>query len=61
MARKYDFGVLLLVVLWFYFRSSIRTGSIPNLLDHCCAAWNKLIDAPWTIMPFGLRDWVHEF
>jgi hypothetical protein len=28
-----------------------------NLLDHCGAAWNKLIDQPWRIMSIGLRDW----
>ena len=31
------------------------------LVDHCCAAWNKLVDAPWVIMSLGLRDWAHEF
>jgi len=36
-------------------------ASYDNLLDHCCAAWNKLTDAPWTIMSLGLRDWAHEF
>jgi len=29
------------------------------LVDHCCAAWNKLVDQPWTIMSIGLRDWTH--
>ncbi len=24
---------------------------------HCCSAWNRLIDQPWTIMSIGLRDW----
>jgi hypothetical protein len=28
-----------------------------NLLDHCCFAWNKLIDMPWKIMSVGMRDW----
>jgi transposase len=35
--------------------------SYDNLVDHCCAAWNRLVDAPWTIMSLGLRDWAHEF
>ena len=30
--------------------------SYDNLLDHCCYAWNKLINQPWTIMSIGLRD-----
>lgn len=29
-------------------------------LDHCCAAWNKLIDQPWKIISIGFRDWAHE-
>jgi hypothetical protein len=32
-----------------------------DILDHCCAAWNKLIDQPWRIMSIGLRDWAHRF
>ena len=35
--------------------------SYENSVDHCCAAWNRLVDAPWTIMSLGLRDWAHEF
>ncbi len=35
--------------------------SYEDILDHCCAAWNKLIDQPWRIMSLGLRDWVHRF
>lgn len=30
-----------------------------NIVDHCCAAWNKL--EPWHIMTLGLRDWAHRF
>ena len=30
-------------------------------LDHCCDAWNKLKNEPWTIMSIGLRDWAHGF
>ena len=28
---------------------------------HCCAAWNRLVDQPWRIMPIGLRQWAHGF
>jgi transposase len=35
--------------------------SYEDILDHCCAAWNKLIDQPWRIMSIGLRDWAHRF
>lgn len=34
--------------------------SYDNLVDHCCAAWNRLVDQPWTIMSIGLRSWAHR-
>jgi transposase len=36
--------------------------SYDDIVDHCCDAWNKLIDQPWRIMSIGMRDWVmgHE-
>ena len=30
-----------------------------NIIDHCCEAWNKLIDQPWRIMSIGRRQWAH--
>jgi hypothetical protein len=30
--------------------------SYDDLVDHCCAAWNKLVDQPWRIMSIGLRQ-----
>ena len=35
--------------------------SYDDILDHCCDAWNKLVDQPWRIMSIGLRDWAHRF
>lgn len=35
--------------------------SYPEILDYCCAAWNKFTDQPWRIMSIGLRDWAHGF
>jgi putative transposase len=35
--------------------------SYDELVDHCCTAWNNLIDQPWRIMSIGLRDWAHGF
>jgi hypothetical protein len=29
--------------------------SYDDPVDHCCAAWNKLVDQPWRIMSIGLR------
>jgi len=36
-------------------------ASYSDLVDHCCEAWNKLIERPWTIMSIGLRDWANGF
>ena len=33
--------------------------SCHDVVDHCCEAWNKLVDQPWPIMSIGLRDWAH--
>jgi hypothetical protein len=32
-----------------------------TIFDHCCEAWNKLVDQPWHIMSIGFRQWAHEF
>ncbi len=35
-------------------------GSYNEIVDHCCDAWNKLIDQPCRIMSIGRRQWTHE-
>jgi transposase len=35
--------------------------SYDDLVDHCCEAWNKLVDQPWRIMSIGLRNWANGF
>ncbi len=35
-------------------------GSYQDILDHCCDAWNKLVEQPWIIMSLGLRQWAHR-
>jgi transposase len=35
--------------------------SYDDIVDHCCEAWNKLVEQPWRIMSIGLRDWAHGF
>ncbi len=35
--------------------------SYKDILDHSCAAWNRLVDQPWRIMSIGLRSWAHRF
>jgi transposase len=34
--------------------------SYDDILDHCCYAWNSLIEQPWKIMSIGTRQWAHE-
>lgn len=50
--------------IWQFMRESWISNrvftSYNGILDHCCAAWNKLIDQPWTIMSIGLRDWARQ-
>src|SRR4051812_44074681 len=36
-------------------RSNRIFTSYRDILDHCCEAWNKLMDQPWLIMASGLR------
>jgi hypothetical protein len=31
--------------------------SFDGIVDHCCYAWNTLIDQPWKIMSIARRDW----
>jgi hypothetical protein len=35
--------------------------SYADILDHCCHAWNPLIDQSARIMSIGLRAWAHGF
>lgn len=35
-------------------------NSYKDILDHCCRAWNKLVDLPGTISSIGHRDWAHQ-
>ena len=35
--------------------------SYKDILDHSCAALNRLVDQPWRIMSIGLRSWAHRF
>jgi hypothetical protein len=51
--------------LWQFVRENWLSNRIfqsyANVVDHCCHAWNKVIDQPWRIMSIGLRDWAHRF
>jgi hypothetical protein len=35
-------------------------SSYDNVVDHCCFAWNRLVEQPWRIMTLGLRSWAHR-
>jgi transposase len=41
--------------------SSRGFRSYSDIVDHCCYAWNQLVERPWTIMSIGLREWAHRF
>ena len=49
--------------IWHFLRdnwlSSRVFASYRDIVDHCCDAWNRLIDQPWIIMSIGLRDWAN--
>src|SRR5438132_4855673 len=51
--------------VWQFMRDNWLSNCIfksyDDLVDHCCAAWNKLVDQPWRIMSIGLRQWAHGF
>lgn len=36
-------------------------ASYREIVDHCCDAWNRLVDQPWRIMSIGRRHWAQEF
>ena len=45
--------------IWQFMRDNWLSNrvfrSYDDILEHCCYAWNKLVDQPWTIMSIGLR------
>jgi hypothetical protein len=50
--------------IWQFMRDNWLSNrvfkSYDDILDHCCFAWNKLIDMPWKIISIGTRDWVYR-
>ena len=51
--------------IWQFMRDNRLSNrvfkSYDDLVDHCCEAWNKLVDQPWRIVSIGLRQWAHGF
>ncbi len=48
--------------IWQFMRENWLSNRIftshDNIIDHCCEAWNKLINQPWRIMTIGRRKWM---
>jgi transposase len=46
--------------LWQFMRDNYLSNRISqdcdDIVDRCCAAWNKIAEQPWRIMSIGLRD-----
>jgi len=34
--------------------------SYDDIVDHCCEAWNTLVDQPWHIMTIGRPKWARR-
>ena len=51
--------------VWQFMRNNWLSNrvftSYDDIVDHCCHAWNKLVDQPCRIMSIGLREWAHRF
>jgi len=51
--------------IWQFMRDNWLSNrvfaSYDDIVDHCCHAWNKLVDQPWHIMSIGRRQWARGF
>ncbi|GJD76003.1 hypothetical protein CFIICLFH_4250 [Methylobacterium goesingense] len=51
--------------LWQFMRDNWLGNRIfqsyADILDHCCHAWNTLINRPERIMSIGSREWAYGF
>ena len=49
--------------IWQFMRDNWLSNRVftshDDIVEHCCDAWNRLIDQPWKIMSIGMRDWAH--
>src|SRR5262249_4090214 len=50
--------------IWEFMRQNWLSNrifkSFDDIVDHCCYAWNTLIDQPWKIMSIARRDWARS-
>ena len=51
--------------VWQFLRDNWLSNRVFNgyddIVGHCCAAWNDLVDQPWRIRSIGKRDWAEGF
>ena len=49
--------------VWQFMRDNWLSNRIfsshDDILDHCCEAWNRLVDQPARIRSIGMRKWAH--
>jgi len=49
--------------VWQFMRDNWLSNRIfksyDDIVDHCCFAWNNLVNQPWRIMSIGMRQWAH--
>lgn len=50
--------------VWQFMRDNWLSNRVfksdDDIVDHCCHAWNKLVDQPWRIMSIGMREWAYR-
>jgi len=51
--------------VWQFLRDNRLSNRVftgyDDIVAHCCAAWNELIDQPWRIRSLGRRTWAEGF
>jgi transposase len=51
--------------VWQFMRDNWLSNRVfkgyDDIVAHCCAAWNDLIDQPWRIRSIGKREWAEGF
>lgn len=50
--------------IWQFVRDNWLSNRIfkdyDDIVNHCCDAWNKLVEQPWKIMSIGHRQWAYR-
>jgi hypothetical protein len=51
--------------VWQFMRDNWLSNRVftgyDDIVAHCCAAWNDLVDQPWRIRSIGRRSWAEGF